>query len=307
VHPLEADALHKSYGGKAVLTDFSLSCSAGSITAVVGPNGSGKTTALTLMSGVARGSGQTLFYGKPLAAHPFPASVLGVMLGPKAFHPGRTARNHLRMLARGAGIPLGDVDRALDDVGLSHVRDAAPRSFSLGMAQRLSLASAILTRPRILFLDEPLNGLDIYSTEWLVGYLKTLAQDGVAVVVTSHILENLDGTIDRLVVLADGQTIAADSVDRLRQRFVDKEVVVRCDSVTRLTHELTRRSVAWRPADDGRVAVLGLDAREVWQVTADLGLVVLEIVEARPTLSSVLLQVLRREHPEGSVSIGGTL
>lgn len=301
---LRVEHVSKSYGDTRVLTDLCFDVEAGSVTAMAGPNGSGKSTALALMSGVTFGAGRTLFLGAPLSEHRDPAYVLGAMLGPRSFHPRRSARNHLRMVAAASRVDADQVDDVLEKVGLSHVARAAPRTFSLGMAQRLSLATAILARPKVLLLDEPLNGLDIYATRWFVGYLRALADEGTAIVITSHVLEHLDGLVDRLVVLVKGRTVASDEVAAIGRSSREVLVRVRCEPVLELHNALRARGYTSIDAHDGHLVVGGADPREIWGLAVELNVVLLELRELVPDLGEAFVEVLRQNDPSAATFIG---
>lgn len=301
---VQVEHLSKSYGDTRVLTDLCFEAQAGSVTAVVGPNGSGKSTALALMSGVTLGAGRTLFLGAPLSEHRDPAGVLGAMLTPRGFHPRRSARDHLRMVAAASGVTIDQVDDVLEQVGLADVARAAPRTFSLGMAQRLSLATAVLARPQVLLLDEPLNGLDIYATRWFVGYLRALADAGTAIVLTSHVLEHLDGLVDRLVVLVKGRTVASDAVAAIRRSTREARVLVRCEPAAELYDALRARGHGCT-VTDGQLEVSGADPREIWQLAVEHDVVVLEMRESVSDLGEVFVEVLRQNDPSAVTLMGG--
>lgn len=302
---VQVQHLGKTYGDSPVLTDLCFEAPAGSVTAVVGPNGSGKSTALALMSGATLGEGTTLFLGTPLAQHRDPARVLGAMLAPRAFHPRRSARDHLLMVAAASDVPASQVDDVLAQVGLGDVAKAAPRTFSLGMAQRLSLATAVLSRPQVLLLDEPLNGLDVYATHWFVEYLRALADGGTSIVLTSHVLENLDGLVDRLVVLVKGRTVAAGEVAAMRRSTGEGRVLVRCEPAAVMRDALEACGYTCTDGPSGELDVRDADPRRIWQLAVDNDVVLLEMRESTADLGAVLVDVLRRTDPAAATVMGG--
>ncbi|MEV6964465.1 ATP-binding cassette domain-containing protein [Hamadaea sp. NPDC051192] len=210
--------LSKRYRDTAALDGVSFEVHAGTIVGLLGPNGAGKSTALRILLGLARAdTGQATIAGRPYADWPNPTLVAGSLLDADCFHPGRTARESLRLAARTIGLPPGRVDEVLDEVGLpGTAAGKAVRAFSLGMRQRLGLASALLGRPSALILDEPSNGLDPQGQRWLAGLLRSRADQGCAVLLSSHQLADVERLADRLVIIGAGKVLADDTPDRLR-------------------------------------------------------------------------------------------
>ena len=205
---IECRHLGKRHGRRIAVHDLSFDVRPGVVTGFLGPNGAGKSTTLRLMVGLDRGTGTTRFDGRRFADLPHPARQVGVLLEARDFHPGRTARNHLRMLAAGAGIDAGRVDEVLAVVGLGDTADRRPGGFSLGMGQRLGLATALLGDPATVILDEPGNGLDPQGLHWLRGLLRQLAAEGRTVLVSSHQLTEMEELVDELVVIGRGRLVA---------------------------------------------------------------------------------------------------
>ncbi|GLY31563.1 ATP-binding cassette domain-containing protein [Kineosporia sp. NBRC 101731] len=200
--------LTKHYGGRTAVEDLSFDVRPGVVTAFLGPNGAGKSTTLRLMLGLDHGEGVTTFDGLRLREVDDPARTVGAVLGDRFWHPGRTARNHLRMLAIGGAIPERRVDEVLTRTGLSDAADRRPGVFSTGMAQRLSLAAALLGDPGAIILDEPENGLDPQGIHWLRTLLRSLADEGRIVLVSSHQLAGVETVADDVVVLGRGHVLA---------------------------------------------------------------------------------------------------
>ena len=188
---IEVKQLTKRYQKKLAVDDVSFTVETGKVTGFLGPNGAGKSTTMRLMLGLDNGTGTTLFDGKKLHEYARPSSVAGILLEAKAFHPTRTARNHLRVLAAAGGIADSRVDEVLEIVGLKDVARKKPGKFSLGMSQRLGIAAALLGTPKYLMLDEPANGLDPEGIHWLRQFIKDYADAGNAVFVSSHLLSEM--------------------------------------------------------------------------------------------------------------------
>jgi ABC-2 type transport system ATP-binding protein len=208
----------KRYGAVTALDRVSFEVPAGTITGLLGPNGAGKSSALRILLGMARAdSGQATVAGRPYAELPNPAMVAGSLLDADCFHPGRTARESLRLACLTIGLPYGRVSEVLEEVGLTEKQSRRRvRGYSLGMRQRLGLALALLGRPAALILDEPANGLDPHGQRWLGDLLRAQAEQGSAVLLSSHQLADVERLADRLVIISGGRVLVDDTPDRLR-------------------------------------------------------------------------------------------
>jgi ABC-2 type transport system ATP-binding protein len=222
---IKASHLSKSYRSLNVSKDFrsvkkavdnlSFEVETGKVTGFLGPNGAGKSTTMRLMLGLDNGLGSTTYDGKRLWDYDNPSKTVGILLEAKAFHPTRTARRYLKVLAAEGDIPDRRVDEVLDIVGLKDVAKNKPGKFSLGMSQRLGIAAAILGEPKYLILDEPANGLDPEGIAWLREFLKGYAKDGRGVFISSHLLSEMSQLADNVVVIGKGKLIADTSIDEL--------------------------------------------------------------------------------------------
>jgi ABC-2 type transport system ATP-binding protein len=206
--------LTKSFGRVRAVDDLSFTVPAGQVTGLLGPNGAGKTTTMRMLLGLVRPDhGQALIGDLPYTELARPVTVVGAVLEATAFHPGLTARVHLGAMCRAAGLPLSQVADVLDVVDLTEAADRRVGGFSLGMRQRLALASALLGGPSVLVLDEPANGLDPQGMHWLRGFLRAFAADGRTVLVSSHGLAELNRMADRVVVVEHGRLVAEAPVE----------------------------------------------------------------------------------------------
>jgi ABC-2 type transport system ATP-binding protein len=207
---IAVNGLGKSFGKVQAVHDVSFTVSPGSVTGFLGPNGAGKTTTLRMILGlVTPTSGNATIDGKQYVDLPAPAKSVGAVLESTAFHPGHTARAHLRALSTAAGIDRARIDEVLTTVDLEDAADRRIGGFSLGMRQRLAIACALLGDPGVLVLDEPANGLDPEGIHWLRGFLRALAVDGRTVLVSSHVLAEMDQTADHVIIVNHGRLIAA--------------------------------------------------------------------------------------------------
>jgi ABC-2 type transport system ATP-binding protein len=203
---VEVRGLTKAFGPRAAVTDLSFTVPEGQVTGFLGPNGSGKTTTLRMALGlVAPAAGRVLIGGVPYAGLAEPRRSVGALLEATGFHPGRRARDHLRVLAAAAGLPDARVDEVLDQAGLTGDARRRVRQFSLGQRQRLGIAAALLGDPPVLLLDEPANGLDPAGAAWLRGLLRGLAGEGRTVLVASHVLSEVAQTVDHVVIISSGR------------------------------------------------------------------------------------------------------
>ena len=284
-----AQSLGKSFGSVRAVDDLSFEVPDGVVTGFLGPNGAGKSTTMRLVLGLDRGAGRSLFDGKPLAEYPHASEVVGTHLDARPFLPGRTARDHLRMLATDVRLPKSRIDEVLAKVGLTEVADKRPKSFSLGMAQRLGLAGAILAQPGALMLDEPANGLDPQSIQWLREFLRHYAQEGNAVLVSSHLLTEMQLMAQHVVVIARGRLIADGTVDELVSQRSD--VFVRSTDPARLAEALRGLGAQVdREGDDG-LAVSGMSTDDVGRIAFETGVSLRELTQRKASLEETFMEL----------------
>ena len=206
---IELAGLTKEYGSRVAVDDLTVTIEPGRVTGFLGPNGSGKTTTMRCILGLARPtSGTATVLGRPYRELAHPMRRVGALIDPRARHPGRTAYRHLLALAQSNGLPRTRVDEVIELVGLDSVADDRVRGFSLGMGQRLGIAAALLGDPDVLLLDEPVNGLDPEGIRWVRELLRELADEGRTVLVSSHLMSEMEDTADHLVVLGRGRLLA---------------------------------------------------------------------------------------------------
>jgi ABC-2 type transport system ATP-binding protein len=221
---IQVESLTKRYGSVVAVDGLSFDVRPGVVTGFLGPNGSGKSSTMRAILGLdTPNAGRATVNGRAYADLAWPLREVGALLEAKAFHPGRTARSHLAALAASSGIPRPRVDEVLDAVGLSNAAGRRVRGFSLGMAQRLGIAAALLGDPGVLLLDEPVNGLDPEGVRWIRDLLRGLATDGRTVFVSSHLISEMALTADRLVVINHGRLLAETTVEALAARYATLE------------------------------------------------------------------------------------
>jgi ABC-2 type transport system ATP-binding protein len=221
---IKVQGLTKAFGTTTAVRELTFAAPAGAVTGFLGPNGSGKTTTLRMILGLVRPtSGTATIGGMRYQDLPRPRAVVGAVLESTGFHPGRRAREHLRVIATANGVADGRVAEVLDQVGLADAATRRVGEFSLGMRQRLGLASAMLTDPQVLLLDEPGNGLDPAGIAWLRGMLRGLASEGRTVLVASHVLGEVTQTVDRVVIVTAGQLRFAGPLDEIGSTGIELE------------------------------------------------------------------------------------
>ncbi|MFG2987468.1 ABC transporter ATP-binding protein [Streptomyces sp. NPDC048258] len=290
---MRAEGLTWQHRGKRIVDDVHLNVPARAVTGLLGANGAGKTTTLRLMLGLTAGRGSTRYFGRPLSQWRNPAKVVGAVMGGVAGHPGHTLTAHLRMVAAGAGVPDSRVREVIEKVGLTGTADKRLEALSLGMAQRAGIAQALLGDPAVFFLDEPANGLDPHSIRWLRDTLRQLADDGKAVLVSSHLLAEMQQLADRVVVLARGRVAAETSIDDLARPGT--EVTVQSPRVDELTEPVKLLGGTLQFLGEGRAKILGINRFQIGDLAAERGIPLHWLDERAPSLEDYYLSVAEEE------------
>jgi ABC-2 type transport system ATP-binding protein len=290
---IEVSHLSKSFkfhrNKKLAVDDLSFNVDSGKVTGFVGPNGAGKSTTMRLMLGLDSGAGSTLYDGKRLRDYAEPSKVVGVLLDAKIFHPTRSAKNHLKVLAAAGNIPYERVDQALQLVGLGDVADKPPGSFSLGMAQRLGLAAAILGEPRYLILDEPANGLDPEGILWLRGFIRNYAKEGRAVFISSHLLSEMSQMADNIIVIGKGKLISSSSVNQLLAKG-PAAVFVRASNLSSLEKELKQAGYSYTKSHHG-LSVAADKTDDIGILAHQAKITLLELTRREASLEDAFLEL----------------
>ncbi|WP_346618446.1 ATP-binding cassette domain-containing protein [Blastococcus montanus] len=290
---IQVRELTKQYGAVCAVDHLTFDVRPGTVTGFLGPNGAGKSTTMRMILGLDRPtSGSALVGGRPFAQLAEPLRAAGALLDAGAVHPGRSGRDHLRVAARTQGIPLRRVDEVVDQVGLGPAARRRVKGYSLGMRQRLGIASALLGDPAVLLFDEPMNGLDLDGVRWIRRLVRGLADEGRTVLLSSHLMSEMEQTADHLVIIGRGRLIADASMqDVMRGEGAHRRVRVRTPSRDDLAGELLRRKLRVHPTDDGDLLVEGATAETVGDVALETGVAVHRLAEEHSSLEQVYLDL----------------
>jgi ABC-2 type transport system ATP-binding protein len=288
---IAVSGLTKQYKRVRAVDNLSFEVQPGRVTGFLGPNGAGKTTTLRMLLNLVRPTaGTATIGGQRYADLPHPVGIVGAVLEASSAHKGRTGRNHLRVIAASAGLPASRVDEVLDLVGLTPAAKRKFKGYSLGMRQRLGIAAALLGDPQVLILDEPANGLDPEGIRWMRDLLKGMAGSGRTVLVSSHLLSEMQILADDLVIIAAGRLVRQGSMSTVVDSMATgSRVRVRTPDVEKLAGALAGATI--EPGPDGVLFATGVDAPTVGAAALSAGVVLHELVTERPDLERVFLEL----------------
>ncbi len=287
---IEVYGLTKRYGSTLAVQDLSFTVAAGRVTGFLGPNGAGKSTTMRAILGLVRPtSGTTTVLGRPYRDLDRPERRVGALLETFDAHPGRSGRNHLRVLALAGGIPRSRVDEVMSLVELSQAGRRRVKGYSLGMRQRLGLAAALLGDPEVLVLDEPANGLDPQGIRWLRDFLRSLAAEGRTILVSSHVLAEVAQTVDDVVIIHRGRLVQHAAMADV-EAMAARATVVRSPEASKLASLLAAAGVEAAKAGEGRLTVHAPTER-VGEIAAAGGVVLHELTAERASLEEVFLEL----------------
>ncbi len=291
---IEVAHLSKSFGAVRAVDDLTFQVHPGRVTGFLGPNGAGKTTTLRMLLGlVTPTSGVATISGKPYRELDKPTRTVGAALEAASFHPGRTALDHLRVYAPQAGVPDARAAEVLDLVGLSFAANRRVGGFSLGMRQRLGLATTLLADPPVLLLDEPANGLDPEGIRWLRVFLRSLAAQGRTVLVSSHVLSEVEQTVDDVIIIARGRLVHSSTLDALARLALPRVRVAspHADGLAALVAQAGWETAPVESPTPGRIELLGVDAATVGAAAFAARLELSELTPHDPGLESIFLDL----------------
>ncbi|MGP5079990.1 ABC transporter ATP-binding protein [Brachybacterium alimentarium] len=291
---IDAENLTKRYGDKVAVDDLSFTVRPGAVTGFLGPNGAGKSTTMRMLVGLdSPTSGRITLGGKNYNTLPDPLRHVGVMLDARAVHPARSAYHHLLAVAQTHGFPNKRVERVLELVGLASVARKAAGGFSLGMSQRLGIATALLGDPEVLVLDEPVNGLDPDGVLWIRETLSVLAREGRTVFLSSHLMSELSLIAEDLVVIGQGELLASGSVEDIVSSVAPSTAHVVSSDAAALAAAIQGAGVSVTSTDRETLIVQGLSAREIGTIAAAEGITLFELTTRRLSLEEAFMQITR--------------
>jgi ABC-2 type transport system ATP-binding protein len=290
---IEVAGLHKRFGPAVALDGMSFTVAPGQVTGFIGPNGAGKSTTMRVILGLdAPDKGTALVGGRPYATLHRPMTQLGSLLDAGALQPSRTGRNHLLWLAHSQGLTAHRVDAVIEQAGLEMAARRKAGGYSLGMRQRLGIAAAMLGDPPVLMMDEPFNGMDPEGIIWMRGFLRSLAGEGRAVLVSSHLMSELEGTAGHLVIAGRGRVIADTSTRDLLAEASGDRVTLRTTAAGQAAAVL-RRAGAGAAADGDTVTISGLAAEKVVALLGENAVPFSEVLAHHATLEEAYLELTR--------------
>ena len=289
---IRVSQLTKEYGAVRAVDDLTFDVEPGRVTGFLGPNGAGKSTTMRIIMGLDQPTrGTALVDGKRLADLPEPLRRVGALLDAGAMHPGRSGRNHLRIAARTNGIPLARVDEVIDQVGLDAAAGRRIKGYSLGMRQRLGIAAALLGDPGVLLFDEPVNGLDLDGVRWIRALLRGFADEGRTVLVSSHLMSEMQLIADRVVIIGRGRLIADSPVTEILGALDGQRVRVRTPFAVDLTRALEPSAVSVERTGPDEVEVDGLTAEDIGDLAHRIGVPVHHLAEIQQSLEHAYLRL----------------
>jgi ABC-2 type transport system ATP-binding protein len=302
---IEVTGLRKRFGPAVALDGISFSVAPGQVTGFVGPNGAGKTTTIRVILGLdAADEGSALIDGQPYAALRHPLSHVGSLLDAGALHPSRTARNHLLWLAYSQGLPARRVDEALADAGLQAVVRRKAGGFSLGMRQRLGIAASLLGDPPVLILDEPFNGMDPEGIVWMRGFLRSLAAEGRALLVSSHLISEVQDAATHLVVIGRGRLVADTSVAELIAAASDGRISLRTVARSQAATVLASAGATVAVTGPDTLTIAGLTSERVVALLSESATPFSEVSSHQATLEEAYMELTRNQVDYRPVSSG---
>ncbi|HEX2152959.1 MAG TPA: ABC transporter ATP-binding protein [Acidimicrobiia bacterium] len=290
---IEVQSLTKRYGETVAVDDLSFEVRPGLVTGFLGPNGAGKSTTMRMILGLDHPTaGQALIDGRRYRTLSRPLREVGALIESDALHPGRSGRHHLRVAARSNGIPISRVDEVLEQVGLAAVAGRRVKSYSLGMRQRLGIAAALIGDPAVLLFDEPVNGLDVDGVRWVRHLVRDLAAESRTVLVSSHLMSEMQQTADHLLVIGRGRLIADASTDAVLAGSGSRAVRVRAADPETLLGSLARlASAEVERLDDGALLVSGVSPAEIGDAARHADVTLHELTEVSSSLEQAFLQL----------------
>jgi ABC-2 type transport system ATP-binding protein len=293
---IEINGISKHFGSVQAVSDLSFSVETGRVTGFLGPNGAGKSTTLRVLLGLVHSDGgSATFDGQRFEELAEPSAEVGAVLEDASFHPGRSGRNHLRILAAAGGHPASRVDEVLELVGIANAGNRRVKGYSMGMRQRLAIAAALLGDPEVLILDEPANGLDPPGIRWMRELLRSEAGRGRAVLVSSHLLSEVSQSVDDIVVISHGKLRASGSLRQVIGQAEGGVTRVRARDRDALGRALSAAGLEYEQDDSGALLVRGVASEAIGEAANEHRVALSELVPVGPSLEDVFFELTRGE------------
>jgi len=296
---IEITGVSKRFGSVQAVSDLSFEVAAGRVTGFLGPNGAGKSTTLRILLGLVHSDGgNATFGGRNFEDLSEPSAEVGAVLEDASFHPGRSGRNHLRILAAAGGHPASRVDEVLQLVGIADAGNRRVKGYSMGMRQRLAIAAALLGDPEVLILDEPANGLDPPGIKWMRELLRSEAARGRAVLVSSHLLSEVSQSVDDVVVISRGELRASGSLDQVLGQAEGGVTRVRAPDQEALGRALSGAGLTYEADDSGALLVRGVPPERIGEAANEQRVALSELVGVGRSLEEVFFELTGSEEEE---------
>jgi ABC-2 type transport system ATP-binding protein len=288
---IKLDNLTKHYGDNTAVDNLSLTLKPGVVTGFLGPNGSGKSTTMKMIISLVRPtSGSALMEGYKYTDYPEPFKRIGTLIDPAALDKNFTAKQHLSIVAASANIDSAKVDQMLKTTGLENAKNKKVKTFSLGMKQRLGVATALISDPDAIILDEPFNGLDVDGIKWLRKLFKRLAGEGKAVIVSSHLMSEIQAVADRVVIIGQGKLLADMTMEEMNSKSLSSYVYVEADDMEKLKKGLEEKQAMIKELGTG-LEVRSLEAKEIGRLARDRRLILYELKKVTPSLEELFTEI----------------
>jgi ABC-2 type transport system ATP-binding protein len=288
---IKLENLTKHYGDNTAVDHLSLTLKPGVVTGFLGPNGSGKSTTMKMIISLVRPtSGRVLVEGNKYTDYPEPFKRIGTLIDPAALDKNLTAKQHLSIVTTAANINAAKVDEALEITGLENAKNKKVKTYSLGMKQRLGVATALIGDPDVIILDEPFNGLDVDGIKWLRRLFKQLAGEGKAVIVSSHLMSEIQAVADRVVIIGQGKLLADMTMEEMNDKSLSSYVYVEADDMEKLKQGLEEKQAMIKKIGTG-LEVRNLEAKEIGRVARDQQLILYELKKVNPSLEELFTEI----------------
>lgn len=288
---IKIESLTKNYSDKKAVNRLNLTLQSGVVTGFLGPNGSGKSTTMKMIiSLVHPTNGKVTVDGKKYSDFSEPTKRIGTLIDPSALDKNLTAEQHLSIIATAANIDRNRVDEMLELAGLESVRNKRVKSYSLGMKQRLGVATALIGNPDTIILDEPFNGLDVDGIKWLRQLFRQLADDGKAVVVSSHLMSEIQAVADRVIIIGQGRLLADMTIEEMNEKSLSSYVYVEANNIDKLKHALLKQQALIKSNNEG-LEVRNLEAREIGKLAHDHQIILYQLTKINPSLEDLFTEI----------------